>query len=103
MPSLGGKLAIANCLAFVGIILLAMTGYLEPDGGERILHCVMMFLSLPLAFPFLIPSMGPPTAIEIIVACLAIGINSFAWGYGLAWMISKRLSRRNSAKIEKDQ
>jgi len=100
LPSLGGTLAIVNGLLIVGIILLDSTHYFRPDGGEFYLLWIMAFLSSPLALPFLLPSMGPPTANEIIGNCIAIGINSFIWGYGTAWIWSKLVRRRRTPSAE---
>lgn len=96
LPSLGGKLAIVNCLSWVGFFGLLQCGFFSPPAGvsEVFLTVVMAFLSLPLALPFLLPPMGPPTEIEIITACIWIGINSFVWGYGIAWAWSKFFRRR---------
>lgn len=103
LPSLGGTLAIVNCLSIFGIFLLIRTRYFRPDGGESYLLWIMAFLSSPLALPFLLPSMGPPTANEIIGNCIAIGTNSFIWGYGIAWVWSKLFRRRRTPSADADQ
>lgn len=104
LPSLGGKLAIVNCLSFVGIELLLQSGFFRPGGGgEDFLACVMLFLSLPLALPFLLPSLGAPTEIEQITNGIVIGINSFIWGYGVASVWSKLFRRRRTPNAKADQ
>ena len=103
LPSLGGILAIANCLSFVGVVLLIQSRYFGPHAGENYLGWVMAFLTFPLALPLLLPSMGSPTAKETIAACVAVGINSFIWGYAMAWFCSKLFRRRRSSNMAVDQ
>lgn len=94
LPSLGGKLAIVNCLLWVGIFWLFQNRLFLPSAAEMCLSYVLMFLSLPLAFPILLPSTGTRTEIEVFTNCIWIGINSFVWGYGIAWAWSKFFRRR---------
>jgi len=82
-PSLGGVLAMANGLAWVGWHILVPRELL-PDA-------LMLGVAVVLAFPFALPLLVPrlhhdPTTVEIVLICIVIGLNAFAWGYGVAWL-----------------
>ncbi|MEZ6087284.1 MAG: hypothetical protein R3C05_04505 [Pirellulaceae bacterium] len=93
-PHLGGWLAIFNGTAWVALISASRLQTLP----EPVLMTVGLILSFPIALPFFVPKTHAPTVEETIITCIAIGINSLAWGYGVAWLwyhvtISRSLRR----------
>lgn len=93
-PGLGGTLAIANGLVWIGLLAV---------GPSRIVpDPVWMIILLIVASPFAIPIVLPgghsvPSDQDIIASCFLIGMNAFAWGYGLAW-IWQHVFRRYSLR-----
>jgi hypothetical protein len=92
-PSLGGWLSLVNLVFWVALFLaLRLTSNSwagkEPEWLEALIP-VGIFMSLPFACVFLGPghgSGGDPMN-EAIGMAIVIGLNAFAWGYGLAWLI----------------
>lgn len=90
-PSLGGWLAIINCTAWV--ILFAALNYFHSGLPEWLyvpFGIAVFTLSLPIAFPFLLPSLdhyhGPTYEGQVMLVIL-IGVNSFLWGYGIEYAL----------------
>ena len=90
-PSLGGWLAIANSVTWV--FLAALNNIYHgpsPEWMETSLGAIGLLLSLPLAFPFLLPDLdhyhGPTYQGQVMIAIL-IGGNSFLWGYGIEYAL----------------
>ena len=72
-----------NGASWIGLVLIAPERLIP----EPALIAVAVVLSLPLAAPFVLS--GPPEYPgneEIVVACIAVGVNTLAWGYGIAWL-----------------
>jgi hypothetical protein len=92
-PSLGGWLSLLNLAFWVGFLLLlhSLSNPRRPHQEWDWLEPIMplaIFMSLPLTC-FFMPThgyAGEPMAGAISGAIL-IGVNAFAWGYGLAWLI----------------
>jgi hypothetical protein len=85
LPSRGGWLAILNAVLWVVVVSVPsgpLTAYLA------------LFLSLPIALPCILPLTGGATTLGVVVGCAMIGINSFVWGYSLAWLTDDRQRRR---------
>lgn len=94
-PTLGGTLSMVNMLLWLSFYVL-LRGVSTTQTLEKLLGLVFLVLSLPLLWPFHLSQgfrCGGPSKSEIIVTTIVLGINSFAWGYGIAWLI--RLARRN--------
>ena len=73
-----------NALLWVALIIAARTQTVpEPFVGLFVI--VSLILSLPFALPCLLPD-PHPTVASTLSFCLIIGLNSFAWGYGLSWL-----------------
>jgi hypothetical protein len=91
-PSLGGWLSLLNLAFWVGFLLLLHSlsnprRANEADWLEALVP-LAIFMSLPFTC-FLMPThgyAGEPMA-GAISAAILIGVNAFAWGYGLAWLI----------------
>ncbi len=82
-PNLGGWLAIAHCLLVFSIF------FTESEFRDSRFEYMVLLLYLLLVFPFgflFLPGLhGFQSNDEVVVLCIAIGVNSFIWGYGLAW------------------
>ncbi|HCS50748.1 hypothetical protein [Rubinisphaera sp.] len=53
-----------------------------------VLAILVIILALPFAWPFMFPAVGHHSSVgEIIAISVIVGVNSFAWGYGLAAII----------------
>lgn len=53
--------------------------------------CLLAVLSLPIAWWVMLPQLDyVPTTSDVIQSCFTIGINSFLWGYGAAWLTKRR-------------
>ena len=78
---LGGTLTMCNCAVWPALVLLASI----PDVHEAIPVVLMFLFALPFAWLFMLPELDSrPTNFDVISTCVIIGLNSFAWGYGLA-------------------
>ncbi len=84
-PTLGGMLAILNCVLWA--ILLSVPEPI-PARWHGVYVGVFIALGLPLrVFCLLLPhGLGP---FDVIIPCVIMGLNSFAWGYGIAWIWGK--------------
>ena len=52
---------------------------------EPVVGAVVVFFGAPFGWCFFaFPTLGPPARSSIIVSCIAIGVNSFCWGYSVA-------------------
>ena len=71
-----------NGVSWIGLVLIA-SARLVPDPA---LITVAIVLSLPVAVPFVLPTLGTRTVDETVVTCIVIGVNTLAWGYGVAWL-----------------
>ena len=89
-PPLGGKLAILNGLLWVGVVASTLHGAVPSEIGIS----AAMVLSLPIALPFILPTGGQCSEVDVIGLCIIIGINTLAWGYGLAWLWEAVCRRR---------
>ena len=90
-PPLGGKLAILNGLLWVGLVVSSLSG----AGPSEVTIAIAMVLSLPIALPFILPTLGHQySEAEVIGHCIIIGINTLAWGYGLSWLWENVCRRR---------
>ncbi len=84
LPTRGGKLTILNCLLWASVLLgLAI--------DRQILMSPALIACWPLAWLFILPVLGdrsPSAGAGLVVACVAVGVNSLLWGYGISWLIS---------------
>lgn len=87
-PGLGGWLAVLNGVLWI-LFLVIIPIPCIPDPMPFVIEIA---LSLPLALPIMILSHAIPDLGAALVACVAIGINTLAWGYGMAWLC-RRLRR----------
>lgn len=90
-PSLGGWLTIANLLAWLLLVGIVKLGVPVP---KFVFLAYWLLLSIPLASCCLLPKLGPPSTVEIIASIVALVINAFVWGYGLAWFLQRATRRR---------
>ncbi len=82
-PDLGGVLSIVNGLSWVALVVLALNGAISSE----IFISAGMVLSLPIALPFVLPTVGHHHSDgDVVSICIIIGVNTLAWGYGLAWL-----------------
>jgi len=94
-PSLGGVLAIVNGLSWLALFLVTRYTAL----ASELTIGIAMLLSLPIAFPFLLPrGHQTPTDADTIFLCVVIGLNAFAWGYGVSWLW-QNVIRRCSLRV----
>lgn len=85
LPTRGGILSMANCALWLLVTWNMMT---EPS---PLIGVLALFLSLPAALPFILPTLGDRSdtaAAGLVMACLMIGVNSFGWGYGISGLLS---------------
>ena len=55
----------------------------------------LVVLSLPIAWWWMLPQLDySPTTYDIVEFAVVIGANSFAWGYGVQWLTSRRCGAR---------
>lgn len=96
--SLGGKLSLVNLNFWLIALLLQRGGaasFLAEPLREYILLAfifLMLFFSLPFATCLLLPTVGTPpipNLFEVVRDVLLLVLNSFVWGYGLAWCIER--------------
>ncbi|WP_010584420.1 hypothetical protein [Schlesneria paludicola] len=81
-PNLGGWLTILNCAAWPVLISNLQTA--ESPVFEIVIACLFL-VGLPFAWILLLPSAeGGPTYNGVVMVSIVVGMNSFAWGYGLA-------------------
>ncbi|MBT5020424.1 MAG: hypothetical protein HON04_16960 [Planctomicrobium sp.] len=94
-PKLSGWLAILNCVAWLLFAVFA-DEFENFSNSIMILITALLFLfSLPFAWWLMFPALHhQSSAPDIIWTCILLGVNSFAWGYGLAAII--RYSRRKT-------
>ena len=92
-PTRGGKLTIVNCLLWV-IAALALATQQTVLATSLVLVCWW-----PMAWLFIMPTMGGRRPAEFVVAVVAVGVNSLLWGYGISWLLSlvhgERRARRS--------
>jgi hypothetical protein len=80
-PTVGGWLTLFNIVIVLALIL-------THEYIPRVLVVgFILFLSLPISWIFILPCQPPITLPVVIAECLAIGLNAFLWGYGMAWLI----------------
>ncbi len=94
-PSRGGILSMVNMLLWLSFYAL-LQGVPMTRTLEKLWGLAFLVLSLPLLLPFHLSQgfrCGGPSESEIIVSTIVLGINAFAWGYGIAWLI--RFARWN--------
>ena len=87
-PTLGGWLTIANGVAWILILVLP-----ELVGNPNV-FALFIPIGLLLSFPFvwcwcLFPSLGGPTIADVVEIAIVFGLNSIAWGYGVAWIVRR--------------
>lgn len=101
MPTLGGKLVILNGLLWLLVWALAPDHHPLQWGASGLVYLLEWIISFPLAlfclsqFPYL--DRGPNLE-GILILSVTTGLNSFLWGYGLAW-----LWRDNAKRWRKEQ
>jgi hypothetical protein len=65
---------------------------------EPVLIAIALIVAFPFAISFMLPSgHSVPSDPDAVLLCILIGINAFAWGYGLAW-IWRHVFRRYSLR-----
>ena len=79
MPTRGGKLTVVNCLLW-GVVALGAAADWPLLAYAGLIAC------WPVAWLFFLPSLDPG---EVVVRCIAIGVNAFLWGYGISWVVSR--------------
>jgi hypothetical protein len=94
---LGGWLSLFNMAFWVGVFLLLHStrdarGIQHMEGLEWLegpIMTLVLFMSLPFAAVCLGPGLGSggDPMNEAIRMAIVIGLNAFAWGYGLALLI----------------
>jgi hypothetical protein len=89
-PNRGGRLTILNCLLWL-VVAIGVWTNLTP------LLMLAIFAWWPVAWLFVLPTMGGMSKSNIVVACVAIGVNSFMWGYGI-WGIETLFAMRRQRK-----
>ena len=93
-PSLGGVLTMVNLNAWVIFALASRDSELArdlPSWADAVLSGLFFGLSLPLLpclWVFTIGT-GAQGATGIVFTVLALALNAFLWGYGLAWCIER--------------
>ena len=91
LPGLGGWLAMLNGALWVASFSLARAHSVDPpDWVQIVVGTTVLFVSLPVALPFVLPSCphgGYPDEGETVGMAIMIGLNAFAWGYGIAWLL----------------
>ena len=88
--SLGLKLTALNCLGWGLLFSVSPSAF-----RNEVWQLCGVLLSLPLALPCVLPSLGPRAPAEVVFDILAIAVNCPIWGYGLAWIL-KRFRRMAS-------
>jgi len=80
----GGKLTILNCLLWAIVAVGVAT-----DAPPLLLPALVV--CWPIAWLFIMPVFGrvTPAGSTEVMACIMIGINSFLWGYGISWVVSR--------------
>jgi hypothetical protein len=86
-PTRGGRLTIANCLLWA-IIMVALA-----TKQTALVVVLVVTCWWPIAWLFIMPNLGgrrddPSAASGLIIASVAIGVNSLLWGYGISWVLS---------------
>ncbi len=80
-----------NGLLWVGLVVSSLNGAVP----SQVSIAIAMILSLPIALPFILPTVGDqPSEADVIGHCIIIGINALAWGYGLSWLWENVCRRR---------
>ncbi|HEX5106518.1 MAG TPA: hypothetical protein VFV87_22015 [Pirellulaceae bacterium] len=93
-PSLGGWLSLLNIMTWLALLtLLRCTadagGMNREEWWTAPVMFTMVFMSLPLASCLLGPGgggRGDPLS-EAVTMAIVLGLNAFAWGYGLALIV----------------
>jgi hypothetical protein len=94
-PSRGGWLSMLNAAGTVAC-MASLLGWqslqrwdLEWLGVAAV--CLLAVLSLPIAWWWLVPTLDyMPTTLDIVEMCAVVGLNSFLWGYGVDWLMTRR-------------
>jgi len=94
-PTGGGILTILNCLLWVPVVV----GFIATDESFvlRPLAILALALSLPIAWSFILPTLGDRSSsagFGLVMACVMIGVNSLLWGYSISWLWSVTVGRR---------
>jgi hypothetical protein len=84
-PGLGGTLTIINGLVWIGLLAV---------GPSRIVPDPVWWIIVLIVLP---GGHSVPSDQDTIASCFLIGMNAFAWGYGLAW-IWQHVFRRYSLR-----
>ena len=80
-PNLGGVLTIVNGLLWIALtVVMQRHSEAVPEG---VVIGAFLVLSLPLPLFCWMPGY---TEGGILGQCILIGLNAFAWGYGLSWV-----------------
>ena len=86
-PNLGGWLAMLNAAFWLFAAAVGPRVHVHSQAVDILFAIAVLVLSLPVAWPFVFPSTcGGMTESDLVVRAVAIGVNAFAWGYGVAWL-----------------
>ena len=83
-PTRGGKLTMANCLLWA-LVLFGYPAFLPAP----VAWVIALVVSLPAALPCILPALGSSRVEDLLVPLVMIGVNSFVWGYGISWIVSR--------------
>ena len=93
MPTRGGKLTLLNCLLW-GVAALGVVTDVEPLGYTAVIAC------WPFAYWFFMPTLNSSRE-QLVLACVVAGVNAFAWGYGLSWILTRMKGRSGGPESER--
>jgi len=94
-------LAITN-VVLMTVCQMSLSRSHLPGVLDTLLMVPLLVLHLPL-LPFMFQFSGDPgaagTVIEVRTYCVLIGVNSFLWGYAVAWIVKVNSGIRARARI----
>lgn len=89
--SAGGLLAAGNCAAWIILFLIGPLGIID----WRLIAAFEILLSLPFFILLPFGHMVTWTVSEVVAQWICIALNSFAWGYSIAWLL-RQIPRRSN-------
>jgi hypothetical protein len=89
--SLGGICAAGNCTAWVVLFLVGPLGVIH----WRLQAVVEILLSLPFLIVLSFGHRVVVTVWDVVAYWICIALNSFAWGYSVAWLLRHIPHRTN--------
>jgi hypothetical protein len=95
-PTRGGMLTIVNCLLWA-VVVLGLAARVPVLSLPALVAC------WPVAWLFILPTLGNRDGDTLVVACVMIGVNAPLWGYGLSWALSLTVDRWRPREAETAQ